>query len=89
MSMYQDINLSDKPTREELLEYWADDNVSNMKDIFDDNPTKAMVAAIFNAITSDINDVEQNREAYKASIIRRADTPPSGMTTGQVYFQNE
>ena len=90
--MYQDIHLSDKQRWNEIQSDWANgayssmltklQNVNLAEKVIDADMFSSICDAILALENQYFDDVE-----FKKNLIKVSTTPPSGLSTGQVYFK--
>lgn len=87
---YQDLHLSDVDLNTQFKQYMANGQYDAALAILqnDQLTDKAVVATLFNYVTSRLVDVQSISDpVFKQDKIKVATQPPSGMTSGQVYFK--
>lgn len=83
---YSDIQLADKTLWNQLQTAWKNANYSTALSLKLAN--KKLIAEILNNLTDKIVDVEQLDDAtFGADKIQVTKTAPSGLKSGQVYFE--
>ena len=90
MMKYEDIHLADKTKWRQFVELWQAGNVDVALNLLTDTSLSGKVvnAAVLNAITSQIVQLEENNDpTFKADVIKVSPTPPVGIKQGQVYFE--
>lgn len=90
--MYQDVHLSDKNKWNNVQLYWSNDSYTQMLQALQDSALsqKIINAAMFSAICTELVRLQNqyfNDTTFKKDVIKVSTTPPSGLTTGQVYFK--
>ena len=88
--MFQEINLSDRASRQTLVDAWENNNYTQVQIALQPFVTKqkAAVASVFNDITNAVYELENNSDpTWKADRIQVASSAPSGLANGEVYFE--
>lgn len=90
MTKYQDLHITDVDLNTQFKQYMANGQYEEALTILqnDQLTDKTVIAALFNYVTSRIVEVQSTSDpTFKQDKIQVATQPPSGMTSGQVYFQ--
>lgn len=90
MTKYQNMHLSDVELNKQFKQYMSAGNYDAALAILqnDQLTDKTVIAALFNYVTSRIIEVQSTSDpTFKQDRIVISTTPPSGMTSGQVYFK--
>lgn len=87
---YEDMHLADLDKWNQVKTLWNQGNFDAALAILQDTSltNKVVNAAVFNNITSTILSLEDNEDdTFKQDIIKVSETPPSGIKSGEVYFE--
>ena len=93
---YQDIHRSDAATWEQYKQYIADGKYDEAASLIGEVDDKALIAEVFNYMTGQDGDytkpnlktLQENANGdFKADRIQVATAPPTGLESGQIYFQ--
>lgn len=87
---YQDIQLADVSLWNQIQTAWGQGNYNNVVDLVQNSQltNKVILAAILNALTGKIVDVENlNDPDFLKYLIQVSRLPPAGLEQGQVYFE--
>lgn len=93
---YQDIHRSDAAYWEKYKQYIAAGKYDEAASLIGEVDDKALIAEVFNYMTGQDGDytkpnlktLQENKDdKFKADRIQVADAPPTGLESGQVYFQ--
>ena len=87
---YQDMHLSDVELNTQFKQYMSTGQYEAALAILqnDQLTDKTVVAALFNYVTRRLIEVQSTSDlTFKQDVIKVATTPPSDMTSGQVYFK--
>lgn len=87
---YEDMHLADLDKWNQVKTLWNQGNFDVALAILQDASltNKVVNAAVFNNITSTILNLEGNEDdTFKQDIIKVSPTPPSGIKSGEVYFE--
>lgn len=87
---YEDMHLADLDKWNQVKTLWNQGNFDAALAILQDTSltNKVVNAAVFNNITSTILSLEDNEDdTFKQDIIKVSATPPSGIKSGEVYFE--
>ena len=90
MMKYQDLHLSDVDLNAQFKQYMSAGQYEAALAILQNAQLtdKTIVAALFNYVTIRIVEVQSTSDpVFKQDKIKVATQPPSGMTSGQVYFK--
>lgn len=90
MTKYQNMHLADVELNKQFKQYMNAGQYDAAFTILqnDQLTDKTVIAALFNYVTSRIVAVQSTSDsAFKQDRIVVSTTPPSGITTGQVYFK--
>lgn len=90
MTKYQDLHLTDVDLNTQFKQYMTNGQYEAALAILqnDQLADKTVIAALFNYVASRIIQVQSTSDpTFKQDKIQVATTPPSGITSGQVYFQ--
>lgn len=92
MSYLQDIHLEDIDLWKSFTEYWSNGQYSAALSYLQENQyqlnTKYLKAEFLNNLTDKIVELENKKsDPFKTDKIVVSSTVPSGMISGQVYFQ--
>ena len=88
--MIEELHLSDETLRNSYIQNWKNGDYSACISILQNEQlsNKKMVASIFNNITSDIVDLENNSDpTFKADRIIVSSVAPTGLSSGSVWFE--
>lgn len=88
--VYQDLHLSDVDLNTQFKQYMTNGQYEAALAILqnDQLTDKTVIAELFNYVTGRIVEVQSTSDpTFKQDKIQVATTPPSGMVSGQVYFQ--
>ena len=87
---YQDIQLVDVSLWNQIQTAWGQGNYNHVVNLVQNSQLidKATLAAILNALTDSIVDVENlNDPDFLKHLIQVSAIPPAGLEQGQVYFE--
>lgn len=87
---YQDIQLADVSLWNQIQAAWNQGNYNHVANLVQNSQLidKATLAAVLNALTDSIVDVENlNDPDFLKYLIQVSTTPPEGLEQGQVYFE--
>lgn len=87
---YEDMHLSDLDKWNQVKTLWNQGNFDAALAVLKDTAltNKVVNADVFNNITSTILNLEDNDDSsFKQDIIKVSATPPTGIKTGEVYFE--
>ena len=87
---YEDMHLADLALWNQIKTLWNQGNFDAALALLKDNSLadKVVNAAVFNNITDSILSLEENDDSsFKQDIIKVSATPPTGIKTGEVYFE--
>ena len=87
---YQDIQLADVSLWNQIQAAWSQGNYNHVVNLVQNSQLidKATLAAVLNALTDSIVDVENlNDPDFLKYLIQVSATPPVGLEQGQVYFE--
>lgn len=87
---YQDIQLAEVLLWNQIQTAWGQGNYNNVVNLVQNSQLidKATLAAVLNALTDSIVDVENlNDPDFLKYLIQVSTTPPVGLEQGQVYFE--
>lgn len=88
-SYYQDIHIDDKSIWNQFQQYMAQEQYSTALSLLS-NPqlaNKAIIATIFNKITSQLTDLQNNSDpTFKQDKILCQPQPPVNIQAGEVWF---
>lgn len=87
---YQDIQLADVSLWKQIQTAWKNGNYNNVVNLVQNSQLidKTMLAAVLNALTDRIVDVENlNDPNFSKYLIQVSTTPPMGLKQGQIYFE--
>lgn len=90
MTKYQDLHITDVNLNSQFKQYMGKGQYEEALAILqnDQLTDKTVIAELFNYVTSRIVQVQSTSDpTFKQDKIQVATQPPSGMTSGQVYFQ--
>lgn len=86
---YQDIHIDDKSIWNQFQQYMAQEQYSTALSLLSNSQlaNKAMIAAIFNEITSQLTDLQNNNDpSFKQDKILCQPQPPVNIQTGEIWF---
>lgn len=89
--MIEEIHLSDKTLRNDFISYWNDNDYSSAYQLLSNSQlnNKKLIAALFNSLTNAIVTLENNDDpTFKEYRIEVSSEPPSGLSSGQLWFQS-
>ena len=87
---YQDIQLADVSLWNQIQTAWNQGNYNHVVNLAQNSQLidKATLAAVLNALTNSIVDVENlNDPGFLKYLIQVSTTPPAGLEQGQIYFE--
>ena len=87
---YQDIQLADVSLWNQIQTTWEQGNYNHVVNLVQNSQLidKATLAAVLNALTDSIVDVENLSDPdFLKHLIQVSATPPVGLEQGQVYFE--
>lgn len=87
---YQDIQLADVSLWNQIQTAWNQGNYNHVANLVQNSQLidKATLAAVLNALTDSIVDVENlNDPDFLKYLIQVSTTPPAGLEQGQIYFE--
>lgn len=87
---YQDIQLANVSLWKQIQAAWGQGNYNNVVVLVQNSRLidKAILAAVLNALTNKLVDVENlNDPDFLKNLIQVSTTPPAGLEQGQVYFE--
>lgn len=88
--MIEELHLSDKSLRNSYIQNWRNGDYSACISILQNEQlnNKKTIAEIFNNITSEILDLENNSDpSFKADKIVVSSAIPAGLSSGEVWFE--
>ena len=88
-SYYQDIHIDNKSIWNQFQQYMAQEQYSTALSLLSNSQliNKAMIAAIFNNITSQLTALQNNSDStFKQDKILCQPQPPANIQTGEVWF---
>ena len=89
MTKYQDIHIDDVGLNSQFKQYMSAGQYEAALAILQNNQLtdKTVISALFNYVTGRIVEVQSTSDpTFKDNKIKVASTTPSGMTSGNVYF---
>ena len=89
MTKYQDIHIDDVGLNSQFKQYMSAGQYEAALAILQNNQLtdKTVIAVLFNYVTGRIVEVQSTSDpTFKDNKIKIASTAPSGMTSGNVYF---
>ena len=90
MTKYQDLHLTDVDLNTQFKQYMSAGQYEAALTILqnDQLTDKTVMAVLFNYVTNRLVEVQSTSDpTFKQDVIKVANQPPAGITSGQVYFK--